>query len=642
MLPYKTRLGTWPGILLASLTTLTLPFVAWGAELCKIEYREIGGIPGLPKVKSLACPSTGQRESLSLRLTYVQFGEALIGNLVRHERIPELKQLFDNTLLVDSALTRKLTGVFAFGHKEVYQANDISLLITGSATERPVSINFATLEPSDSSHSLDVQTRVLWSISSPFNSLKPRPAEFPVFLKKESDTITKTRSWPSGYKQYYECQSATQNQYNEIKRNKRKTRDGKELALSCAIVWRFLSLKDLGIIEHDTDEDLARQQKKGFFAPTEATDEWPSPQEMYKLHFRICRHLGASGWPNDFMLIRGGLNVAPQGCGEDLSYAYNFPRISVSGVLLENTSNVTLSIPTIIGSKSTDENLRHEGIGVEGPEEVINERPIILKPGSKAILPLRILLASNDAPSSGTISFGNKLHTYISTAKKDELFVSDDEKITKSRDSFLPPAYPSDRLFEYGPSFALSRIQIGVSSTSVDASPEASFAIYPRNELEENVPEDGPRLELDQPPLPGNSCPYLYYFDANRQVWVRKRKIIDQGNGIGRETTDVLTVPIGASRFRIAELEPETSHIKELKLRLTFNDGRKVDLAPANGESRFPVLITPYSHTDFDFDVPSDFKADSIRTAELIVTGYYERHNLSAASRAQNFQNPQD
>lgn len=90
--------------------------------------------------------------------------------------------------------------------------------------------------------------------------------------------------------------------------------------------------------------------------------------------------------------------------------------------------------------------------------------------------------------------------------------------------------------------------------------------------------------------------------------------------------TEVIPLPRLQTRFRLVEQEPETSYVKDVRLRLTLSDTRQIELKPRQAYTR---IIPAYTSIDIDFDLPIEIARDDVVASEIVLTGYYERYNPS-------------
>jgi hypothetical protein len=129
----------------------------------------------------------------------------------------------------------------------------------------------------------------------------------------------------------------------------------------------------------------------------------------------------------------------------------------------------------------------------------------------------------------------------------------------------------------------------------------------------------------------GESCPILLVWDEASQVWINLGKVIHDASGVDKLMTQRIKFEGVWTRFRIAEVEPEVTYLKNVRLVLSLKNGRQVEV-PANS---FDEVIPAYSFTEVAFGFPSGISASDVATSELVITGYYDRYSALLAADAE-------
>ena len=193
--------------------------------------------------------------------------------------------------------------------------------------------------------------------------------------------------------------------------------------------------------------------------------------------------------------------------------------------------------------------------------------------------------------------------------------------ISKVRESFKPPSYPTRSDFAFGPEWALAGFAIGGETIAFDATPPNFIMITASNEA--------------------GSCPILYVWDARAAIWIRYGKVLHQAQTRVREASETVQFDGLVDRFRIAEEELERATIRQASLRLELDDGRTLTLRPEpqpveQAAQQAADLVTElYANDEIEitFALPADLDAERVVHSWFTVSGYYDRYAalLSAA-----------
>src|SRR5262249_41031848 len=125
------------------------------------------------------------------------------------------------------------------------------------------------------------------------------------------------------------------------------------------------------------------------------------------------------------------------------------------------------------------------------------------------------------------------------------------------------------------------------------------------------------------------SCPYLYAWSDRENAWTSYGKVLHVAEGRQRESIEQVKLKELATRFRLAEEEPENAFIDHIQLRLETTDGTIFALTPdvpelSRRDNNY-ANIPAYKSIEFTFILPDWLDRASVRQSTLILTGYYER-----------------
>jgi hypothetical protein len=239
---------------------------------------------------------------------------------------------------------------------------------------------------------------------------------------------------------------------------------------------------------------------------------------------------------------------------------------------------------------------------------------VTLAPGETLAIPLRMKFVPADSLKTvfGSPAAANRVYQKIRSFP-DEMLKSGDEcqnKYAIRRESFGAPTVPSPRLYSYGPAVTLKGLS--VSGTAIDFD-------NPLSNFLQLVAGEG-----------YGSCPYVYAYDAAEHDWVQHGKIIDNASSPAKETTQRITIPGLATRFRISEEELELTYIRRVRLELSLADGRILTLSPKSAGKR--DAADPYekikygASREYLFELPAGETTAVLKSA-FAVTGYYRRYS---------------
>ncbi|MGB6536120.1 MAG: hypothetical protein WBF58_09180 [Xanthobacteraceae bacterium] len=127
--------------------------------------------------------------------------------------------------------------------------------------------------------------------------------------------------------------------------------------------------------------------------------------------------------------------------------------------------------------------------------------------------------------------------------------------------------------------------------------------------------------------LTGSQCPYLYAWSDRESRWDSYGKMIHGAENAAHERTQIVALSSLATKFRLAEEEPEISFIDDIHLIVYLRDGSEITLEPQTedgGMAHGQIRIAPFTEVKFGFTLPSTVKQADVEKASLSITGYYE------------------
>jgi hypothetical protein len=150
-----------------------------------------------------------------------------------------------------------------------------------------------------------------------------------------------------------------------------------------------------------------------------------------------------------------------------------------------------------------------------------------------------------------------------------------------------------------------------------------------------------PRYSETTNPQEAHSCPYLYAWSTRSATWVPYGKVIRNARGQTHEMTETIKLTELATKFRLAEEEPEHSFIDHVSLRVELNDGSKIILVPTTKSlarrDTTRLHIPAFRSAEFEFKLPTWVEPSDVEGAYLSIRGYYESLSRPLICRSPNF-----
>jgi hypothetical protein len=280
------------------------------AEECKPKDDFLAGNSKLPIVRKYVCGSGPQ----AIEVTFLRLNEAIIGSLLRGEKIPGLDFLWKDNLVAQTGPAVETRTLFdKFGRLSTFAAEDAELAIIseeGQAKAQSVTLSDLTAGKGPSGpQKASEPEQTITTLSGPFSELSQRQRGYSIFLSDFDHAYNKERIWPKGWKFFYDCE------YDAIR---------------CANLWRYLKFDELTSIDKATKKYFESsfadaESRKDYRARYEGND-WDETVN-FKNQLRLCAHLAKQSLPANFLLA-----VAHQeySCETTANSMYYLPRLSVT------------------------------------------------------------------------------------------------------------------------------------------------------------------------------------------------------------------------------------------------------------------------------------------------------------------------
>jgi hypothetical protein len=551
------------------------------------------------------CSANPGKEPPLLRISFFRFDEGLAGSIITHTPLPEFESAFGAFEAIENDVTAAAKSLFeGFGGQINYDfaMSNVSWSIKfngDTLLQKLVEDDDADNKKKRKKVSLPSQPRQVRFLKSNSFALN----DSTIVLKEISSTILNTTRWPSGYKFAYDAC------------------DGSFIA--CTTLWRYISASDFDLLLQDMRE-FARGGSGKQIVPD------------YERNFRLYAYLGQQGMPSDFLSIYTNLEL---GCGGDgWNFNYSGRPLKFGAAIIENLTDRPIHIEDFRGLATAAGGLRPSGATASTPPSTasLNLPARTLGPHARVLLPLQISFGPAST-RAWDIDGANGTYANIRNSK-DKVFEQKVQvtprksyTVRKAKDSFREPEIPSNVEYLFGPELSLT----GLVADGQEFSLQRAVTAKDKDKDKDAEPTDTVDLSLSvDVALPassssggqeeGISCPILFIWSEGAGYWIAAGKVLHQANGADREMTEVIPLPRLQTHFRLVEQEPETSYIKDARLRLTLSDARQIELRPRQAYSR---IIHAYTSIDIDFDLPDTISRDDVVASEMVLTGYYQRYN---------------
>lgn len=595
------------------------------AQTCEPDYQEVQYHHGVAKLRNYMCE---QPDGARVHVTFLRLGETLAGGLLMGEPPYELRKITGPVQLIENEVSAEARYLF-----ENFSTSRIENLARDAdpyRTEFTLDIQTPPTKGSGvkairSEAIAKPESQKVWYLSDQ----DPIAGGVHVYMKSPHAEFSDATRWPAGFNMSYNCD--------------------KEFffdqPLSCTTIWRYVAISDLDRIAQETatwekemEELVRREIEKSKSEGTESADEvvepdagTPEPEYDFpdhKKHFPMFRHLSKRGWPNDFVVISGHPDI----CGGEFNFEY-YPRPLLTDVMLvENLAGRSISIDDMLGARA--------------PSDAF--RSIADSNALKSVLPSELSMQSRSVPAGGKIAiairmmFDNGLGQRVAkeavwhplstvnaiwsrikamppkSVLKEELdWEGKQATFKKYKEAYKAPMLPQRSQYAYGPEVQIA----GMIMDGTTVMFEGTSANY---------------LEFTSA-AEGGSCPYLYSWNEERGGWLSHGKVIDEAREKANERTELLSVPNGVMRFKIAEEEPEVSYLDAISLHVTMKDGRQIALEVQGDRTlkridRIYKVLPAYTSQIFSFAWPNALERGDVVKSELAITGYYRRYSAMTAA----------
>jgi hypothetical protein len=558
------------------------------------------------------CSANPGKDAPTLRISFYRLDEALAGSVVTSVSLPELQTAVGPFLTVDNDVAAEARTLFQqYGSQRDYDfANsDVSWNIDLNDTHLESAVDQVddTSAKRKKSSARPRLVRHIRYLSGAFSLTDTSPV-----LGEIENTLLHTTRWPAGYKFFF---AGCDDDF-----------------ISCTTLWRYITASDFDLLLQDMRDYVRKTIAK-------VSDRSASPiVSDYERSFQLERYLAQNGMPPDFLSVYTGIE---QGCvGDGWSFMYSGRPLTVDVAIIENLTDQPIRIDDFRGLASTEKGLRPVSKSVA----LAKDNPVSLKlpPQSldahaRLLLPIRIKFGAaglQDGDLDTAKATYEKIKTSNDTIFEHQIQITPEKKITvrKAKESFAEPEAPADTEYLFGPEISLGGL--------VADGKEFALQVVPEQPQKKSTADDSGGADADKSPPAaigklsfsiwvgpdqgGISCPILYYREEASGSWITLGKVLDQANGADKEMTQIVPLPYLQTHFRLNEEEPEVSYINDAVLRLTLADARRVEVRARQAYSR---IISAYTSSEIDFDLPEGVSASDVVTSEIILSGYYERYD---------------
>ncbi len=336
---------------------------------------------------------------------------------------------------------------------------------------------------------------------------------------------------------------------------------------------------------------------------------------------RIAGYTTLGTLPADFFLVTAhpGYDACAQVESPFCCWSFDYQRrtAELDVAVITNVTKSVLNVDSVLGDATSERTFRavaNTDIQVgTGSAAIASIAALNLKPGEKALLPLRVLFPPPMVPFvSETDDGGSPAYEMIMTAPAGALFSlgQSGSTVKKVRESFRRPVLPTPKTYAFGPEVTVSALVVGGQRIELKPSP-ANF------------------IELTASSEAG-SCPYLTAWNPETGRWTEFGKVLDNAKGEHLSQSETIRIDGFRSRFRIVEREAEVAHIDSARLIVMTKDHRSLALEPdlpllARSDGRYATVL--WGETiEFSFALPRGVSKSNVGSSQLVLTGYYERY----------------
>jgi hypothetical protein len=599
------------------------------AQTCEPDHQEVQYHFGVAKLRNYMC---NQPDGAQIRVTFLRLNETLAGGLLMGEPPYELRKITGPVQLIENEVSAEAHMLF-----EKFSTTRIEHL---SPDKDPTTTEWFTLDiqtpplkgaGTKSGSGPDVakpESQKIWYLTDQ-DTIRGGPE---ISIKKPRMEFRDAGRWSSGYNIYYNCDK-------EFFFNQ---------PLSCTALWRYLSVSELDQIAQETAEweketeehlraELAKSQSSEDAEPAAEVVEPGSPETpeevydfpSYKKHFPMFRHLSQRGWPKDFVVVEGNADI----CGGQFYFRY-YPRpLLIDVMLVENLSGRPISIDDMLGARAASTDFRSVAdskvLKDTSPTELSMKSQTVQANGKIAIATRMIfdnglgqkvgIGGTWQQSQSDANAVWSRIKAMPAKSVLSETLELDGKEATykKYKEAYKAPTLPQRSQYVYGPEVQIAGMIIDGATVMFEGT-SANFLEFTAS-------------------AEGGSCPFLYSWNEARGGWLSHGKVIDEAREKKNERTELVSVPNGVMRFKLAEEEPEVSYIDAMSLRVTMKDGRQIALE-AQGDRALKAIdrtykvLPAYTSHVVSFVWPGALERNDVVKSELAITGYYRRYSTITAT----------
>lgn len=591
------------------------------AETCKSERRNItfGKVWG--EVEGYTCQAGKDEDKILIRIYRID--EVIAGSILMGTPMPVFDKIFGKMTLIETPASKWARDSFkTYGKREYYDdSEEINLSITAASKD---TVDWRPLEPKDMHERPDspvAMWRLLDTISGGSDQL---------LLSKPGKVIINSKHWPDDFNMYYPINMDDSKWRKQIITN--------------TVIWKYLGFNELDDLRSDVESAVARVERAAKLEKEDSARETLQQQAESARRglgyidsiFAFIKSFSSSNLPNDFINISTFASIASPCEGDNWSFTITLPRLRFDLVTIENIGSRRLIVKDLIGHREN-----YNGFHIFEDHDIHSAEhsplalgPIELEVGQKVGVMARVLFRSTpqreeekegEDEHESQVKASDIAYKYIQSKKAPMVFTqtiagfTDGRQVSKARESFKSPLFPSPHDYGYGPDISIVGLETSSDTRELGGTGTTSFL------FDEQLVKLGLDLyRIDVSRQQGVSCPRLYVWNNDLQDWVVHGKIIHSANGAGLRETERVLLKSVSTRFRIAEEEPEAAYIDNLRLNLKLVDGRELLLMP---RSAGPTTLMMNTYKDIDFDFPEGVSVKDVARSELIVTGYYRRYS---------------